>query len=209
MDDDATEQIDLGVRDSNDDDIGEIMMERNNRRRRASLIKNARMSLFLKTNEQEDNRLSNHKPIFWSKISCTTGIMSNDLNALDHAHFPDERSPESQEDLIENHTALVHIFSFLSQKDIMTTVSTICTSWSDAATTAIVKLMRSSLDFLDDEEDIDDNSSAALSSLSLERSWEYLTGVFPWGRFLSYGAFKSVYHVHNIMTNHTEAISVM
>ncbi|GAX26937.1 hypothetical protein FisN_9Lh237 [Fistulifera solaris] len=209
VDDVVIEETESSVRDSIDDDIGELITERNNRRRRASLIKSARMSLFLKTNEQEDNRLSNNKPIFWSKRRCTTGMMNNDLNALDHAQFPDELSPESQEDLFENHTALVNIFSFLSQKDIMTTVSTICTSWSDAATTAIVKLMRSSLDFLDDEEDTDDNSNAALSSLSLERSWEYLTGVFPWGRFLSYGAFKNVYRVYNIVTNHTEAISVM
>lgn len=197
-------------RDNSDDGIGEIMRERNNRRRRASMVKNARMSLFLKTNEQESRRLSNHRPAFWSKRSSAACIIENDLKNLGHARFPEEFLSESQtEDLFENHVALVHIFSFLSQNELMTKASTVCTSWTDAATTATVKLMRSSLEFLDDEDELDDNSCSAIPPSSLERSWDYVTDLFPWGRFLSYGAFKNVYRVHNVVTDCTEAVSVM
>lgn len=196
--------------DNHDVGVGEIMKERNDRRRRASMVKNARMSLFLKTNDQESGRLSNHRPVFWSKRSSIADIVKNDLTILGHPQFPGEFSEESHvEELFENQVALVHIFSFLSQTELMTTASTVCSSWSDAATTAIVKLMRSSLDFLDDDDELDDNSSSVIPSSSLEKSWDYLTGLFPWGRFLSYGAFKNVYKVHNAATDNTEAVSVM
>lgn len=44
---------------------------------------------------------------------------------------------------------------------------------------------------------------------SLEYSWEDLSNLFPWGRFLSSGASKKVYKVHNAMTKQIEAVSVM
>lgn len=201
---------DAVTNETKEDSITEIIEERNNRRRRASMVKNARMSLFLKTNEQEPNSLSNHRPVFWSKGCSVTGIMENDLRLLGHARFPEEFSAEcTADDLFENQVALVHIFAFLSQHELMSIASTVCTSWSEAATTAMVKLMRTSLDCVDDDDELDDSSCSVKPSSSLERSWDYLTGLFPWGRFLSYGAFKNVYRVHNIVTDNTEAVSVM
>ena len=73
-----------------DDDIGEIMTERNNRRRRASMVKKARMSLFLNANEQESTRPTNQGTIFWSKRSSVHGIIENDLEMLRRALFPED-----------------------------------------------------------------------------------------------------------------------
>lgn len=210
VEDDILVDIAPSELDNQDDGIGEIMRERNNRRRRASMVKNARMSLFLKTNEQESNRPTNHRPVFWSKRNSVAGIIENDLKTLGHARFPEEFSTEPQvEELFENQVALVLIFSFLSQHDLLIKASSVCSSWSDAATSATVKLMRSSLDILDDEDELDDSSSAVITSSPLEQPWDYLTNLFPWGRFLSYGAFKNVYKVHNVVTDNTEAVSVM
>jgi hypothetical protein len=44
---------------------------------------------------------------------------------------------------------------------------------------------------------------------SMERSWQYLNTLHPWGCFLSEGAFKKVYKVYNARVGVDEALSVM
>jgi hypothetical protein len=62
-----------------------------------------------------------------------------------------------------------------------------------------------------DEPELVDVSEKPIQSvaLSMERSWQYLNTLYPWGCFLSMGAFKRVYKVHNSRMGADEALSVM
>ena len=69
------------------------------------------------------------------------------------------------------------------------------------------------VDFSDDISINDSISEAPTQSnsiaTSMEWDWKDLTNLFPWGCFLSEGAFKRVYRVMNTQVGCEEAISVM
>jgi hypothetical protein len=62
-----------------------------------------------------------------------------------------------------------------------------------------------------DEAEVFDCTEKPITSvaLSMQRSWQYLHTLYPWGCFLSDGAFKRVYKVHNSRIGADEALSVM
>jgi len=109
---------------------------------------------------------------------------------------------------------LPSVFSFLDESELLTKAALVSTTWADAATTAHAAMMLASVGYNEcsegDEDDIEEVSGSC-SSLpqSMQRDWVYLNTRFPWGCFLSEGAFKRVYKVHNTAVGAEEALSVM
>lgn len=112
------------------------------------------------------------------------------------------------------------IFSFFTERELLCTASAISTTWADAATVAHANIMLISVgcstalaggDGYDSDDDSVQADDALVRSVSksMERSWNFLTERFPWACYLSDGAFKRVYKVHNAASNSREAISVM
>jgi hypothetical protein len=112
---------------------------------------------------------------------------------------------------------LGNVLSYLHEHELLRIASLVCSSWSDTATHAHANLMLMSVGCTGSNPEVDDESeaeeSAALSTHGvpglLERPWTYLTNSFPWGCFLSEGAFKQVYKVYNRNLGVEEAVSVM
>ena len=127
-------------------------------------------------------------------------------------------------DVVYDETVLSNVFSFLKEYEILCSASVVCTKWADAATKAHASLMLFSVgctadfsntgDLLDDDASLE-NFNSEISPISnsvacsMQRSWDYLTQNFPYGVFLSEGAFKQVYRVWNTSVKAEEAVSVM
>ena len=114
---------------------------------------------------------------------------------------------------VENENVLSVILSFFDESELMGTASLVSTIWAEAAINSHAKLMLASVgcDEAQDEEEYDDEFNGINNSvaLSMGRSWEYLTKLYPWARFLSEGAFKKVFMVYNSAIGEYEAVSVM
>jgi serine/threonine protein kinase len=130
------------------------------------------------------------------------------------------------EKVLSNQSLMLRTFSFLSEHDLLCRASLVSTSWADAATHAHASLMLISVgcsasfayseDPLSDDvksydEDIECEPKEECKTFaqSMMRSWDYLVTRFPWGTFLSEGAFKRVYKVWNSFVGAEEAVSVM
>lgn len=116
---------------------------------------------------------------------------------------------------------LLRTFSYLSEYDLLCRASLVSTSWADVATHAHASLMLISVgcsasfayseEPLYNDEDVDCKPGDQCKALahSMKRSWDYIVTRFPWGTFLSEGAFKRVYKVWNSYVGAEEAVSVM
>ena len=131
--------------------------------------------------------------------------------------------PDRIQEALQMDTVLLHVFSFLTERQLMLNASPVCTKWSDVATDALANLMLISVgcpnslttgtDVSDcDSDDEIENCIPTVSNSvakSMERSWDFLCSKFPWAMFLSEGSFKRVYKVWNDSIRREEAVSVM
>jgi len=126
------------------------------------------------------------------------------------------------------------ILEHFSEYDLMCSVSLVCSKWADIAARAQATLMLVSVNcpvslmngeqtaidcdtssFEDEDDDISDSEYrketlvASGIAKSMERTWKQLISNFPWGAFLSEGAFKRVYRAWNASIGAEEAVSVM
>jgi len=138
-----------------------------------------------------------------------------------------EYQEDAPQHTLYNEKVLSEVFLFLNEYDLLCHASLVCSQWADAATDAHSSLMLFSVgctpdfiygrksdtcDLLDDEiEDaiVEEESICSSIALSMQRPWSYILQRFPWGNFLSEGAFKKVYRVWNTSVNAEEAVSVM
>lgn len=215
-----------GVNEKAEMDPEEIAKnERKQRRRMVSFKKHKRMSLWASTTQPEGPLVPKQKPLFRKnkslgridenllqslEDSCSTFQVDDVSSIVCETGIPDSDSSE----LILNEEILPLIFGYMTEQELMCNASLVCTAWADAATTATVNLMVASVGYNVDDENREAELEEAESSLtssaaSMERSWSYLNSRFPWGCFLSEGAFKRVYKVHNSTTDMEEAVSVM
>lgn len=126
--------------------------------------------------------------------------------------------------VLSNSTKLQPIFSFLNEHELQCKASLVCSTWADAATEALASLMLVSVgcpigdaDGANDDDDsvesdtdsIDEVHQPCSIATSMQRPWDYLIDRFPWGAFLSEGAFKRVYRVWNSAVKAEEAVSIM
>ena len=145
------------------------------------------------------------------------------------------KRPEAKsgcDEVCSSQNLLFRIFSHFSEHDLLCTVSLVSSQWSDVVTDAHASLMLMSVGCsrsfaydddgcTDDSDESSDDSSVIQDDdegdaprknsivKSMERPWNYLVERFPWGMFLSEGAFKRVYKVWNSSVQSEEAISVM
>ena len=138
------------------------------------------------------------------------------------------------DDVCSTHKLLLHIFSHLSEYDLLCTASLVSSRWSDVVTDAHASLMLMSVGcsasfaygdaeqpnsseleaYDDDYSSLEENHELPTVEnnsfvKSMERPWSFLVDKFPWGMFLSEGTFKRVYKVWNSTVGAEEAISVM
>lgn len=151
-------------------------------------------------------------------------------SSVSRVNVPSIFDIQNQEDIYEkfwsNQNLMLRTFSFLSEYDLLCSASLVSTSWADVATHAHASLMLISVgcsasfaysedtrlnEVKSDDEDIECKPEDELKAFaqSMKRSWDYLVTRFPWGSFLSEGAFKRVYKVWNTYVGAEEAISVM
>lgn len=134
-----------------------------------------------------------------------------------------EESPINR--IIESPT-FTHVLSFLSERDLMETVSLVSTRFADFAAEALGNLMLLSVgcdpcsrgkilgtprddDELSLEGANDQKPRGHLPYKSLLKEWSHILRQFPWAQFISEGAFKKVFKVWNHRCGSYEAISVM
>lgn len=199
------------------------------RRRQTAFAKHKRMSLFASAVNPAASIFNNRKSLFvrpsrTSALTFRPSILTKNL-VSEHKFEADvkmESSPRetpSTPDWQDDTVILKSVFVFLTEADLLRSVSPVCTKWADVATEAHAELMLTSVGctgFLSgeselDESDDDDESSYANDDAPryLEKSWSYLTATFPWARFLAEGGFKQVFKVFNHVHRAEEAISVM
>lgn len=142
--------------------------------------------------------------------------------------FPSSQHRDWEAQLVHQHMCPVraafktagilgNVLCYLHEHELLRIASLVCSSWSDTATHAHANLMLMSVGCTGSNPEVDDESEAEESAVLsthgipglLERPWTYLTNSFPWGRFLSEGAFKRVYKVFNQNLRVCEAVSVM
>jgi hypothetical protein len=215
-------QLDGTLQSQQDDEENEKKL----RRRKVSYAKHKRMSLWASTAQAGAPLLSQQKPLFRTMKSLARVDESKRQSLLRHEEFPLVNNADCQllEDTstaaLTNEAVLSAIFSCLNESELLSKVSLVCTAWSDAATSAHASLMMTSVGYVEPSDDIDDELDEAevfdcsekpmqSVALSMQRSWQYLNTLYPWGCFLSEGAFKRVYKVHNSRVGVDEALSVM
>ncbi|GMH70021.1 hypothetical protein TrLO_g14459 [Triparma laevis f. longispina] len=123
------------------------------------------------------------------------------------------------------------ILSFLNEVELLTVSSLVNSSWCDESVNCQANLMLVSVgcedqmqngpkdtnddNMIDSDSDLDsdsdDEKEVELGSvaLSMKRPYKFLNECYPWAAFLSEGAFKRVYRVHNKKVGAMEALSVM
>ena len=196
--------------------------ERKQRRRRNSFAKKKRMSLWASTTQTGGVLFGKQKNLFRERKTLCRLDESLPQSLVDPAAAfqNDEISSvvcevgaEEHEfsDIVKNEEALPLVFAFLTERELSCNASLVCTAWAEAATSATVNIMLASVGYRDDDNFVDRDCALVETSgaTSLERQWSYLTSRFPWGCFLSEGAFKRVFKVHNSLMNEEEAVSVM
>lgn len=129
---------------------------------------------------------------------------------------------------------LVRILGYLNESELMTQSCLVNREWWDASVGCHASLMLVSVGCEDKEEgkggldeeydseldsdneeeqemEEDGEDGAAMGSVaeSMVKSWKWMGGMYPWGNFLSEGAFKRVYKVWNHAVGDVEAVSVM
>lgn len=205
----------------------DVMSEKKQKRRERSFAKHKRMSLWASTAQSEGPLVPKQKPLFRGHKSMGRIIESVQARFSDSLAFLDEETAADQDNIVDIETSehlleeehLTHIFGYLTETEILCTASLVSTTWADAATAASVQRMIASVGHTEQEDDDgdigeDEDTSLALveksaSFPSMDRSWSYLNTMFPWGCFLSEGAFKKVFKVHNSTTGQAEALSLM
>jgi hypothetical protein len=128
---------------------------------------------------------------------------------------------ELPEAMVLSEATLSRVLSYLSEREMLVRAAPVCAAWADAAALAHANLMFASLGSDDDEDasvdlfDEDDCIDLPVGgqvtnsrAVSMERDWNFLTRVFPWGQYLSEGGMKKVYKVYNATANAIEAVSV-
>ena len=203
----------MSTRDECDD-------KRQLRRRKVAFAKHKRMSLWASANDGP--LLPSKKPLFRAmqslgrvseirpSLAPLEEFPSGDsVTIADLAPIEDEPSkPSINEDVLPS------IFTFLDESELLTKAALVSSAWADAATTTLAEMMVASVGYSEctegDEDDVEEVSGTEASlPQSMQRDWVYLNTRFPWGCFLSEGAFKKVYKVHNTAVGAEEALSVM
>ncbi len=208
-----------------------------NKRREKSLAKRNRMSICEKA-------MASPRPFRLSSIHTRSSFATFDnivrpqfdkLQTLEEVSYPILYTSQATKaldhinschEVFSSQKLLLHIFSHLSEYDLLCTASLVSSRWSDVVTDAHASLMLLSVGCsasfaYGDAENVEDggypleeNCESSLPEIntfvkSMERSWTYLFQNFPWGMFLSEGSFKRVYKVWNAMVGAEEAVSVM
>jgi len=165
-----------------------------------------------------------------------TAFMAGENNVTAETSFAEDDSmveEAAMATVLRDEELLSPIFSYLTEEELLVSASAVQMSWAEAATSAHATLMLVSVgcstSFVEggneeEEEDDDDEINSRMQMVdiaggnskgsdsiakSMERSWHFLNGKFPWATFLSEGAFKRVYRVWNSTVNAEEAVSVM
>ena len=205
------------------------------RRKEVSMAKRKRMSLWARAS-QEASSLLPPASSFFSKRQSTKPAASclaenEEISMLRHEYtgsFPiresslcevdsvSEVSDEKVKQVVMDDTLLVNIFSFLTESEMLCRASLVCTTWASAVTMAHASHMMASVGYHQDihedeneEEEVPMTDKEGSRVMSTDRDWRYLTRMFPWACFLSSGAFKRVFKVHNLAVGAEEAVSVM
>lgn len=192
--------------------------ERTDRRRRASLAKYQRVSLYASAALDSSRVLAHRKSIF--PVISERTVLEEPFSLSEGTHrFPELPSADHQrvgEDAAAigtNDDVLLRAFSFLSEYDLMCKASLVCSQWHDVSTTVYARLMMASVGYKEDMDDADEDSTSNEHTIDVvpfqSRGWDYLTTRFPWGTFLCAGGFKRVYKVYNSAVDEEEAVSVM
>ena len=205
----------------------ELIDERQVEKKRKSYAKHRRMSVYHAAAPSNDRVLPflNEGPFVGRK---TTGVsifeigqlpqigegraISEDEEGSDDCSPVDEASADPRHS-VETAGLLANIFAFLTEGELMRIASVVCKSWADAATVAHSNMMLASVGYSEYDVDLDCEEAAGAVcpgvARSMERSWEDLTGRFPWGQYLAEGGMKTVYKVFNAQIDRYEAVSVM
>ena len=151
---------------------------------------------------------------------------------------PSNTSNHQEENIFNNSSILFRILSHFTEPELICSISLVSTYWYEISSRAQATLMlvsvgcstsamipdentksncsdvllESTKDDVSIEETISskiDTTSSSSVSKSMEWEWKQLIANFPWGCFLSQGAFKKVYRVMNVNVMAEEAISVM
>jgi hypothetical protein len=207
----------------------DMTQNREIRRRLTSFAKHKRMSLIAAV-KPAVSIVPTRKSLFTRPLKGSFFpseiILSETLAAA--PTFPSSQHREWEAQLVHQHMCPVraafktagilgNVLSYLHEHELLRIASLVCSSWSDTATHAHANLMLMSVGSTGSNPEVDDESEAEESAFLsthgipglLERPWTYLTNSFPWGCFLSEGAFKQVYKVYNRNLGVEEAVSVM
>ena len=213
--------------DPEDEFIVEEEMEddgKHARRLRVSFAKHKRISLWATASQEGVPLLPNRKSAF-ARGRSSLGPLEEftslheyeDSFPIREASMCEAVSQSCPQEMVEDESILVNIFSFLTERDLLCKASLVSSTWASAATTAHAALMMASVGYIDDadaeSEEMDEEMTGmghrSAVSVSMDKSWSYLTQVFPWACFLSSGAFKRVFKVYNAFAGGEEALSVM
>ena len=151
------------------------------------------------------------------KVLVSSGVLSEEVSVIHEALTK----------------TLPLILSYLNEAELLTSSSLVNSSWWDESVSCQANLMLVSVGCEDQmqngskdssgsddnmadsdsdlDSDSDDEKEVELGSvaLSMKRPYKFLNDCYPWAAFLSEGAFKRVYRVHNKKVGAMEALSVM
>jgi len=171
--------------------------ERKTRRRQSSINKQRRMSIFAAA--------AGAKPRH-PRESRSSAFQNEPIVEVEETETADAPDIVCKSELF-----MANIFSFMSEKDLMTVASTVNTQWADWATDAHANLLLASVPNRSNDEDSDECIIVDTKQQEpmLERTWKSLHAQFPWACYLAEGGAKTVYRAYNSVVEREEAISVM
>jgi hypothetical protein len=191
------------------------------RKRRSTFGKRRRMSLWATATHNSSSFMSCQKPLFnFNRSSLSHVPINENLKSLRCPtrrsidvvqESAQEREQDPARSVGSDRKIVSHVFSYLTESELLLKGSTICTPWSDLAALAHANLMLASV-WADDGEKDDNKEKFALHqsvSQSMERRWSEIHQNFPWACFLAEGGFKQVFKVYNVNVGEEEAVSVM
>ncbi len=181
--------------------------EEREKKKRASLAKHRRVSIA--------QRLTSGASGLMARMSSFRGVLQPKLGLPQRIPVVNVNKTARTKEAFDKNLGL--ILSFLSEEDLLTRSSLVCSNWMSGSIDAQAQLMLISVgggdkgpdEDIDSDSDEDEEKEENSVALSMKRDWGYISTRYNHATFLSEGAFKRVYRVRNTKTCSYEALSVM
>lgn len=169
-------------------------------------VERRRLKLIRDLNKKK--RVSLFAPSFQAQLPPPRKSYHHPFHALETEIVTEEEEFPAVDTVCTTEKVVLHIFSYLTEFELMTKAFAISKAWSEFATIAHANLLVGSIR-TENELVSFGNECSSFSKAIMDRSWDYINRRFPWACYLAEGGAKKVYKAYNSHVRQEEAISVM